>query len=598
MLIDLNQKKPIIFLAFANDLPTSGQYLYRLKDEAELIESALKRNSTYEVVVCNNATVENVFEAFREYRDRIIIFHFGGHANGYEIYFENTQGGPVATRSEGLAAFLGLQQNLKLVFLNGCASGIQARNLLAANIDVVIATERDIKDEDALDFAENFYLSLASGATLKAAYHEAAAAVQASANRNHRQRHLQPQEIIDTQLDNNSWPWNIYVRPRNEANLQWVLVNKWLQQTIWLITRFFIPLVIISIAIYFYIDLQSDKKNADIVEQQLKQQEGQRLYDEAEQFKLNGKMMEAIDAYTKAATLDPTLNINLVEQQEDIRRQAAILLIHAGEDMARTGDLIGAAEKYQAALNLEPPLDTPVYVQVEAGEFTMGSTEEEIRFVFDLCQEEHMPCEYSWFEIEKPQHAIQTKNIWILRTEVTNSDYSKCVNASICKAPNNEQWNNPDLEYMPVAGINWHQAYTYAKWRNGRLPTEAEWEKACRGIDARSYPWGNQLPISEFANFKYYKATITEVGTYPEGKSPYGLLDMSGNVWEWTNSQNKGYPYQADDGREDISLDNDRILRGGAFSVYTDGVRCTSRIGRNAGVSIINAGFRIVAPGF
>lgn len=140
MSTDTTQRKPVIFLAFANDLVSGGQYLRQLSEEARRLRATLEQGSErdgrtqpYSVVVRQNATVEDLFDAFRAHRDRIVLFHFGGHANGYELYFENAQGQPTAARAEGLAAFLGRQRGLRLVFLNGCASRAQARNLLAAN---------------------------------------------------------------------------------------------------------------------------------------------------------------------------------------------------------------------------------------------------------------------------------------------------------------------------------------------------------------------------------------------------------------------------------------------------------------------------------
>jgi len=179
----------------------------------------------YRVVVRQNATVEDLFDAFRAHRNQIVLFHFGGHANGYELYFENAQGQPTAARAEGLAAFLGRQRGLRLVFLNGCASRAQARNLLAANMDVVIATEREVEDAVALHFADHFYRGLVSGATVETAFHEAVAAAQAVAGSHHGRRHLRPQDTRDSALNHGGWPWELYVRPGDEAKLQWKLVD-------------------------------------------------------------------------------------------------------------------------------------------------------------------------------------------------------------------------------------------------------------------------------------------------------------------------------------------------------------------------------------
>ena len=96
---------------------------------------------------------------------------------------------------------------------------------------------------------------------------------------------------------------------------------------------------------------------------------------------------------------------------------------------------------------------------------------------------------------EKPQQTdLYLDAFWIMRTEVTNAQYAKCVEAGACSEPNNTRWNDPAYAEHPVTNVNWEQANAYAKWAGGRLPTEAEWEKACRGTDGRIYPWGDEPP--------------------------------------------------------------------------------------------------------
>ena len=119
------------------------------------------------------------------------------------------------------------------------------------------------------------------------------------------------------------------------------------------------------------------------------------------------------------------------------------------------------------------------------------------------------------------------------------------------------------------------------------MPTEAQWEKAARGTDGRIYPWGNNAQDKTLCNFNMNEGDTTPVGTYPKAASPYDCLDLAGNVWEWTSSLwgkdwNKPtftYPYQPDDGREDLSVDNDtrRVMRGGSFGYYDLGARASCR---------------------
>jgi formylglycine-generating enzyme required for sulfatase activity len=139
----------------------------------------------------------------------------------------------------------------------------------------------------------------------------------------------------------------------------------------------------------------------------------------------------------------------------------------------------------------------------------------------------------------------------------------------------------------PVVDISWHDALAFCDWlsqetgRSFRLPTEAEWEKSARGPNGQLYPWGNVFPTPELCNFLFHVNDTTPVGKYsPRGDSPYGCADMAGNVFEWTQSLFKEYPYDAKDGRENLDAEGLRVLRGGARYTDKEFVRCAFR-GRN-----------------
>jgi formylglycine-generating enzyme required for sulfatase activity len=148
-----------------------------------------------------------------------------------------------------------------------------------------------------------------------------------------------------------------------------------------------------------------------------------------------------------------------------------------------------------------------------------------------------------------------------------------------------------------VTDVTWQQANAYALWAGGRLPTEAEWEKACRGSDGRIFPWGDTGPTPDLANFNANTGATTPVGTYsPQGDSAHGLVDMAGNVLEWTSSKRQAYPYDFNDGREDPKGNEQRTLRGGSWISGEDGVRCAERSDAIAKRGLNGIGFRVVTP--
>jgi formylglycine-generating enzyme required for sulfatase activity len=176
-------------------------------------------------------------------------------------------------------------------------------------------------------------------------------------------------------------------------------------------------------------------------------------------------------------------------------------------------------------------------VWIAAGEFTMGLTGEQITNLLTQCSD----CKESFFKPSKPVHQVYLDAYWIYQTEVTNSQYARCEQAGACSPPAQSNssahasyYSNGRFANYPVIFVDWSAADRYCQWAGGRLPSEAQWEKAARGTDARLYPWGNSFPNQKYANVGKNVGDTTQVGTYPGGASPYGVLDMAGNVYEWT----------------------------------------------------------------
>ncbi|MDH7569479.1 MAG: formylglycine-generating enzyme family protein [Armatimonadota bacterium] len=209
------------------------------------------------------------------------------------------------------------------------------------------------------------------------------------------------------------------------------------------------------------------------------------------------------------------------------------------------------------------PKDGSVLVYVPAGPFTMRSENGE--------------------DNEKPEHPVDLPGYWIGKYEVTLGQFRQFMKETRYKPKGDIEANGKD-DRLPVVNVSWDDAVAYARWAGVRLPTEAEWEKAARGTDGREFVWGNEWPpprgAGNFADFTMRRkevggiiiegyddgyAEAAPVGSFPAGASPYGCLDMAGNVWEWTSSVYKPYPYRADDGREDPNDGELHVVRGGGF---------------------------------
>ena len=186
---------------------------------------------------------------------------------------------------------------------------------------------------------------------------------------------------------------------------------------------------------------------------------------------------------------------------------------------------------------------------------------------------------------EKPQHKVYLDACWIDQTPITNAMYARFLNECGNQSEENASWYKPasgrlkpdgnvwrvdhGFEQHPVVSVTWYGARAYAAWVEAELPSEAQWKKAARGADGRRYPWGDQLPDKTLANYGGDWSAIPAVGSYPAGASPYGALDMAGNVWQWTRSlwgtdkarPDYGYPYDPRDPRRE-HLDAPRKVTG------------------------------------
>ena len=225
---------------------------------------------------------------------------------------------------------------------------------------------------------------------------------------------------------------------------------------------------------------------------------------------------------------------------------------------------------------------------VPAGEFEMGSNNGD--------------------DDEKPVHRVNLDAYWIDKYEVSNAQYALCVVDGDCTKPNSTSsytrsnyYGNPDYDNYPVIYVSWHQAQAYCQWAGGDLPTEAQWEKAARGTDGSTYPWGDESPNCQLANYdsgNYCVGDTSPVTNYESGASPYGAMNMAGNVWEWVGDwyNSDYYSYSPAKNPTGPTSGVRRVLRGGSWIYYSRIIRAANRSNLYPTNADGNFGFRCALP--
>lgn len=235
-------------------------------------------------------------------------------------------------------------------------------------------------------------------------------------------------------------------------------------------------------------------------------------------------------------------------------------------------------------------------VKLSGGTFKMGSTE--------------------GLADERPPHEVSVRGFMIDVRPVTNDEFAAFLNHvgtardqkgrklfdvddtdARISLSGNRFAPSPNQSDHPVVEASWYGAKAYCAWRGKRLPTEAEWEFAARGREGRKYPWGIQPPTPDHARYDVGWGATVPAGSLMLGATPEGVLDMAGNVHEWTSSMARPYPYAAGDGREEPEEVADRVTRGGAADTAADTLRSTWRgasVSRNPRSGHHNIGFRCV----
>jgi len=237
------------------------------------------------------------------------------------------------------------------------------------------------------------------------------------------------------------------------------------------------------------------------------------------------------------------------------------------------------------------PRDYSEMIFIPEGEFSMGASEAHVEEALDLARYRHAKAVRAWFEDELPMWQVRTDAYLIDKYPVTNEQFDKFINATGYRPVGDwRRYFTAGRENHPAVMVSWDDAWAYARWAEKRLPTEAEWEKAARGTDGRKYSWGNRWDSSRLNSLEKGPHTTTPVGSFPEGTSPYGVLDCLGNVWEWTQDTYKSYP--GSPCRSDKFGDRYRVFRGGSWNNYQYNNRCSNRHREEPSYTCMSHGFR------
>lgn len=283
--------------------------------------------------------------------------------------------------------------------------------------------------------------------------------------------------------------------------------------------------------------------------------------------------------FTPAPSKTPTITLTPTSSPTVTKTPTPVGMLPPTEKVAPTETLGVPSTQISSADNME-------LVFIPAGDFMMGASDDDPE-----AQED-----------EKPAHKVHLDGYWMDRHEVTNAMYEACVNARACKRPiesasitHQFYFGNQRYSNYPVIFVTWNQAQAYCEWAGRRLPTEAEWEMAASGRENYIYPWGNDFPTDdpkEYLNSALRFIDTMPVGYFQKGASPYGLLDMAGNVLEWVADWMGAYmdvfqtnPFGSETG-------GGKVVRGGSWYTKDALVRTSNRAQYVPGDYIFDTGFR------
>jgi serine/threonine protein kinase len=263
-------------------------------------------------------------------------------------------------------------------------------------------------------------------------------------------------------------------------------------------------------------------------------------------------------------------------QEQSPHTQTIIPTKRPSATMTSSPTLVSKPQDGDKLINLT---DNATMIYITGGVFWRGVNDQMISDLLEICTR----CEKRNFSDGMPLQQIEVQPMWIYQTEVTNAQYKSCVRNGACSPPHqngsrthSNYYTSDTFSDYPVVNVNWNDASSYCNWVGGRLPTEAEWEKAARGTDQRLYPWSNYFKLGADANAGGTLKDTVSTGSYMSGQSPYGVLDLSGNVYEWISDWYKNDYYVVADSANPTGpvTGEKRVIRGGSFD-YREGFAST-----------------------
>ncbi|MBN1148352.1 MAG: PD40 domain-containing protein [Anaerolineales bacterium] len=598
----------------ANPEGTPGLSVQREKERMEKALYSLLSKRLVELYWLEEQTADALQSKLQESEWHIL--HFIGHG-GYNaragegtVVFADENGMADPKTATQLGYLLSGRRSLRLAVINACEgarsdehdifSGI-ASNLIQRGIPAVLAMQYNISDDAAIKFSEAFYTALANGCPVDQAVSEARIAVSLSRAESLEwgvpvlHMHAKDGRLFDVQPGDERLQEAPH-RPRRQISLwTWLGSHLWIPFVIGILPVFLIAFLWFRELSDFFMS-QIDEKTVGVIALLLSG------------IGLGGSLMikppitrKVIEAFIAGVSLALLIVVLLMLFQP--------LPIPSSAPTPTSTLPPPPTTSPTSTVSFIPPISsTPIeapmpmeIILVPSGKFQMGNEEEGMH------------------------HSVDLAPFWIDKTEVTNAMFARFVEGTGYKTQaerlgrsdvfstdirswqvvEGANWQHPlgpgsdisELLDHPVVHVGWHDAAAYCEWVGGRLPTEAEWEKAARGANgARKYPWGDQTPTGNLANFADKNAPVdwafqnendgyhltAPAGSYLQGASPYGVLDMAGNVFEWVSDW-------LDENYDDTCP---RVLKGGAWASDIDFIRIAKRIGDSPMLTNDMTGFR------